>query len=168
MNTRFDRDTLLTMLESKGVNFTRYDHPPVYTCEEAKQLVPETGAIGAKNLFLRDQKGKRHFLVTAPEDARVDFAGLAEALGIKKLSLASAERLMRFLGVEPGSVSLLALFNDHEREVTGIIDSKIWSGDLLECHPLANDSTIAVKIDDLKSLLTEREHPIDVRVIPTL
>jgi Ala-tRNA(Pro) deacylase len=103
---------LATFLADHGIELQRFEHPPVMTVEESERLVPRLPGAKTKNLFLRDKKGARHFLVTVPYKVAVDLIALGVQLGAGRLGFASAERLMKHLGVTPGWVSLLALVND--------------------------------------------------------
>src|SRR5437660_12439680 len=100
--TRMD---LTAFLAHHGIRLQRHPHPPVMTVEESERLVPKLPGAKTKNLFLRDKKGSRHFLVTVPHDLAVDLAGLGGALGVGRLGFASPERLAKHLGITPGSVS---------------------------------------------------------------
>ena len=103
---------LAEFLRTHGIDPARHEHPAVMTVEESKRLVPKLPGAKTKNLFLRDKKGRRHFLVTVPHDVAVDLDALAAALGVSGVGFASAERLQKYLGLKPGSVSLLGLVND--------------------------------------------------------
>ena len=93
----------------------RHEHPPVMTVEESLRLVPKFPGAKTKNLFLRDKKGRRHLLVTVPHDKAVDIDALAAVIGVNGLGFGSAERLKKYLGITPGSVSLFSLVNDKAR-----------------------------------------------------
>ena len=67
-------------LAARGIEYQRHDHPPVFTCEEEAQHVPESGAARTKNLFLRDRKGKRHFLLVTSCTKQVSIAAFTEKL----------------------------------------------------------------------------------------
>ena len=103
--------------------------------------VMREGAV-LKNLFLKDGKGRRHFLVCVPEHAAVDFKWLGEQLDAKQLGLASRDRLERYLGVAPGSVSPLNALNDEASEVTVVFDESLPDDAVVGVHP--NDSTASV------------------------
>src|SRR5438094_9251871 len=107
--TRMD---LTAFLAHHGIRLQRFAHPPVMTVEESERLVPKLPGAKTKNLFLRDKKGTRHFLVTVRHDLAVDLNVLGTALNAGRLGFASPERLQKHLGITPGSVSLLALIND--------------------------------------------------------
>lgn len=153
-------------LDKHDIAYERYDHPAVYTVEEAQQLVPPMPGTETKNLLLRDRSGKRHFLVVVGYDKKVDLKGLTEVLGVSKLAFASPERLMRYLGVEPGSVTLLGVVNDMESVVEIILDTAVWQADTLKCHPLVNTSTLAIGRADLEKIFALTNHHFRVIDVP--
>ena len=99
-------------LARHGVEYQRYDHPAVFTCAEAERLVPPMEAARTKNVFLRDRKGARHFLVVVGYHKSIDLKALAPLIQADRLNLGSPERLMKYLGVTPGSVTILGLAHD--------------------------------------------------------
>lgn len=153
-------------LESHDVPYERYDHPAVFTVREAKRLSPEMDGASTKNLFLRDKKGTRHILVTVPQDKQVDLKELSSCLGTSRLSFASPDRLKTHLGIDPGSVSLLALLNDTEKEVEVFIDHELWDAETILCHPLVNTSTLAVPRDGIKHFLEQTGHTVQLVEVP--
>ena len=98
---------IAAFLAQHGIEARRHEHPPVMTVEESERLVPSLPGAKTKNLFLRDKKGARHFLVTVPHDLAVDLNALGAALDAGRLGFASPERLRKHLGIAPGSVSLV-------------------------------------------------------------
>ena len=153
-------------LESNGIAYERVDHPAVFTCEEARRLVPQLPGADTKNLFLRDGKGRLHFLVSVPPQKNVDLKALAVALGVNGLGFASPERLKKYLGLEPGSVTLLGVVNDASQSVEVVIDEELWAGEALLCHPLINTSTLILKKAALLSFFELTKHPPRVLRIP--
>ena len=133
-------------------------HPPVMTIEESERLVPRLPGAKTKNLFLRDKKGLRHFLVTVPHDVAVDLAALGAALGAGRLGFASPERLSTHLGITPGSVSLLALINDRVGAVEFVIDRKLWDAPAVHAHPLVNYATMVIAHAELERFLAATGH----------
>jgi Ala-tRNA(Pro) deacylase len=131
-------------LDRNGIDYRRCDHPAVYTVEEAARLVPPLPGAKTKNLFLRDKPGRRHFLVCVPAAKQVDLRTLSDAIGSGRLSFGSSDRLMARLGVEPGAVTLLAVFNDPERTVELFVDEELWAHAAFQFHPLVNTSTLVV------------------------
>jgi len=155
-------------LEQNQIAYERYDHPPVYTVEEAKRLVPPLPAAKTKNLFLRDRKGQRHLLVVVPADKRVDIKALPRVVGSDRLSFGSAERLKKYLDVEPGAVTLLAIFNDPQHEVELIVDEKLWEAKAVQFHPLVNTSTLVISRENLRRFIAKTGHKVSVINVPFL
>ena len=153
-------------LSEHDVSYQRFDHPPVYTCDEAKRLAPDMPGANTKNLFLRDNKGKRHFLVLVDYEKTVDLKQLSKVLGVSGLSLASAERLSKHLGVEPGSVSILAALNDSQGAVQVVVDKQLWLEDSFCCHPLVNTSTLVISRADIEKLLHVSGHQPQIVSVP--
>ncbi len=153
-------------LDANNVSYERHDHQAVFTVEESKILSPELNGASTKNLFLRDKKGLRHFLVTVLEDKKVDLKALSYVLDSSRLSFASPERLKKHLGIDPGSVSLLALMKDSENNVEVFIDKEIWEDEAILCHPLVNTSTLVVPHKDMKSFLEKTGHGVRLIEVP--
>jgi len=144
-------------LENSGISYQRFDHPAVYTCEEAEKLCPAMPGVSLKNLFLRDGKGARHFLVVVGYEKNVDLKILKDVLGVAKLGFASPERLYKYLGVEPGSVTILGLINDTEHAVEVFIDQKLWGKDF-QVHPLVNTATLVIGNEGVKKFFEATDH----------
>ena len=157
---------LTRFLSEHGIAATRHEHPPVMTVEESLRLVPKLPGAKTKNLFLRDKKGRRHLLVTVPHDIAVDLNALGAALGVGGVGFASAERLQKYLGLKPGSVSLLGLVNDEAHAVEFVIDRALWEADAVHAHPLTNTATMVITHADLERFLAATGHPPRVIDVP--
>ncbi|SUZ75376.1 uncharacterized protein METZ01_LOCUS28230, partial [marine metagenome] len=90
----------------------------------------------------------------------VDLKALSGKLDCSRLSFASPERLKTHLGIEPGSVSLLALANDHENKVEAFVDQDIWQAEAILCHPLVNTSTLVIPREDMGQFLEKTGHGV--------
>ena len=112
MSTMYGKQEVYGLLREKDISFEKLEHEAVYTMEDMDKAGITAKGTVCKNLFLRDAKGKNHFLVTVPGEKRVDLKTLAEKIGSTKLSFASADRLSKYLGVEQGCVSPLGVLND--------------------------------------------------------
>ena len=136
------------LLDSLGVIYTRHDHPPVFTVEEADMHKGAIEGGQSKNLFLRNKKGRIHYLLVADAHRTVNLKSLQGLLGESSLSFASPERLMKYLGLTPGSVSPFGIVNDTEHEVIVLLDSGLMAHDRLSFHPNVNTVTLTVSRDD--------------------
>lgn len=141
------------VLKELGIDFERYEHPPVSTVAEARLYWANLPGARCKNLFLRDEKGKRHFLIIADQEKSIDLKKLAQLVGEKRLSFASEERLRRLLGVEPGAVSPFGLINDVGKEVEVLIDADLAKAERIHFHPNINTVTIGITLADFKKFL---------------
>jgi len=153
-------------LADHNIEYERHDHPAVYTVEEAERLVPPLPGAKSKNLFLRDKKGVRHFLVVVPARKRVNIKALPEVVGSNRLSFGSAQRLEKFLGVEPGAVTLLAIFNDPDQKVEVFIDRALWGSEAFNFHPLVNTSTLVISRENLQRFIESSGHQIQIVDVP--
>lgn len=149
-------------LQQHDIRYQRTDHAAVYTCEEADRLLPDLPGAKTKNLFLRDRKGKRHFLVVVSGEKSVDLKALAKTLEVNSLGFASPERLQKHLQLTPGSVSVLAVINDTDNAVELVIDQAIWQAESLQCHPLVNTATLVMPMTELRRLLDILQRPAKI------
>jgi Ala-tRNA(Pro) deacylase len=151
-------DELLLLLDRNRLPYDIVEHEPVFTVADALVATPELPGIKTKNVFLRDAKGTRHFLVIVPHDVRLDLPALARTLGTSKLSMGSPERLQRCLGITPGAVSVFALVNDKDHAVELVFDDRVWQADKVQAHPLRNTATVAIDRHALAGFLALTGH----------
>lgn len=141
-------------------------HPPAHTVGEAQALRGEIAGAHAKNLFVKDKKG-RLFLVTALEDARLDLKRLHEAIGAQgRVSFATAEQMRTHIGIEPGSVTPFAVMNDRAGAVTLVLQAALMAHETLNFHPLINTATTTIARDDLIRFCEAVGHPPLVVALP--
>lgn len=150
--SRYGKAEVYDYLTGKGVEFEKIEHEAVYTIEGMQKAgLTEKGGV-CKNLFLRDAKGKNHYLIVVPEEVKVDLRALAGKIGSTKLSFGSAERLMKYLGVEQGCVSPLGVLNNEDNTVVVVFDKSL-AGKTVGVHPNDNTATIWLKFDDLRKIV---------------
>jgi Ala-tRNA(Pro) deacylase len=144
------------VLEDLNIAFEKCEHEPAHTMEDLKTV----GLEGAecKNLFLRNYKGNRHYLVVVVGDKKVDLKELTEKIGDTKLSFASEKRLDKYLGLKPGSVSPFGLINDESGAVDVILDDEIKNYDRANFHPCINTVTLTVNTEDLYKYIDYTNH----------
>jgi len=149
---------IYALLESLSIPFERYDHAPVFTCDEADAAVPNTAAVQTKNLFLRDKRGRRHILLVTSCAKSVDVKRFADQIDADHLSFGSAERLEKYLGVTPGSVTVLGLMNDTALGVELCVDADVWHTPSWRCHPLINSVTLVLARTDIERFFSHTGH----------
>jgi Ala-tRNA(Pro) deacylase len=147
-------------LAGLGIAFERHEHPPVATAVEADEHWSGIDAAHCKNLFLRNQKGTRHYLVIVKHPKRADLRAVADQIGDGKLSFASPDRLMTHLGVTPGSVSPFGLINDALHEVGVFLDRDLEGSTRISFHPNINTVTVVLAFVDFQRFLAARGNPV--------
>lgn len=144
---------VLEMLDELGIEVQRFEHPPVFTVEQANRHRGDIPGGRTKNLFLRNKKGRRHYLVVTDAEKTIDLKSLKEQVGESALSFASPERLQKYLGLTPGSVSPFGIINDVNDEVTVLLDRDLLRHDALGFHPNVNTATLVIPTQDFQRFL---------------
>lgn len=161
-------EQLNKLLKTLRVGYLHYTHPPLETCEDADKYFIQRPGQRLKNLFLRDNYGRRHFLLLTAHNKQVDLKQLSKQQAISRFGFASNERLLKYLSVKPGCISALALMNDIDKKVELLIDEDIWNSDAFHCHPLINTETYVIKKSDLLRFLKQTGHSPNVITVPNL
>jgi Ala-tRNA(Pro) deacylase len=159
----FDKNSIYALLNSKNIQFSYTEHRPVYSMEESDTLKIPAGAVICKNLFLRNNNGKQHFLLTVPADTPVDLKELAVKLASSRLSFASAERLEKYLGLQSGLVSPFGLLNDTSKSVIFVSSKNLPPSVIIGIHPNDNTATVWLTFGDLLALLSELQ--VEVKLV---
>lgn len=146
-------EQVCTALDRLGIAYERYSHPPVFTSDEAAGHWAGIPATRVKNLFLRNKKGDRHYLVILEVGKEADLRHLVKLIGDDRLSFGSPERLMANLGLTPGSVSPFGLLNDDRRAVRVIIDEDLRRAERLIFHPNINTASLTISLPDFERFL---------------
>ena len=140
-------------LQELGIAYDRHEHPPVFTVDEAVQHWAGIAATHCKNLFVRNKKGNRHYLIVAEHSKPVRLDAVVQQLGDDRLSFGSPDRLQRYLGLTPGSVSPFGLINDAQHEVIVVVDSDLRQAARVGFHPNVNTATIVIAFADFERFL---------------
>ncbi len=138
------RRRVFEFLDARGIRYTWYEHPEAPTCEIALQYCHGDGARHCKNLFFRNHKGDRHYLVCFDAEQRLAIRDLEQRLHQGKLSFASPERMERWLGLCPGSVSVFGLINDPTHHVHVFFDVRMRDWPRYAFHPNDNRATVVI------------------------
>ena len=146
---------VVARLEELGIAVTRHEHPPAATVDEAEQYWAGIEATHCKNLFLRNQKGTRHYLVILKHSKKADLRAVANQIGDGKLSFASPERLLTHLGLTPGSVSPFGLIHDRDHSVRVILDRDLKQAGRISFHPNINTVTLTLTFADFETFLAD-------------
>ena len=162
MSVENKREKVWPALDRLNISYELTEHPAVFTIEEMENLtIPLQGEI-CKNLFLRDDKGRRHFLVVLKKDKQADLALLGQRLGSSRLGFASAERLNKYLGLTKGEVTPMGILNDKKHEVEVVVDADLEDCPRLGVHPNDNTATVWLSFADLIRLIKDCQNHLSV------
>ena len=154
------RSAIFNTLSALGITYQLYEHPPVFTAEEAAAHWKDIPGRPVKNLFLRNKRGDRHYLVILGIEKQADLRHLVKLIGDDRLSFGSPERLMKCLGTTPGSVSPLGLVHDAARAVRVIVDSDLQAAERLIFHPNDNAASVTISGADFERFLAHQGNPV--------
>jgi Ala-tRNA(Pro) deacylase len=144
---------LYQLLEKLEIKFEYHEHPPLATIDDAILHWKDYNSGRCKNIFLRNHKGDKHYLVILEHLRQLNIRDLEKRLRQGKLTFASDLRLKKYLGVEPGSVTPFGLINDTGKHVHLFIDDKLNEFDRLTFHPNVNTSSLVVSKSDFLKFL---------------
>ncbi|MBI5754142.1 prolyl-tRNA synthetase associated domain-containing protein [Candidatus Peregrinibacteria bacterium] len=140
-------------LEELEIKYVKHEHPALFTVEDSAKYDLQMEGAHSKNLFLRNDKGDKHFLVIMDAHKRANLKELGQKIGEKKLSFASPDRMMRYLGLTPGSVSPFGLINNSDKNVIVIVDKWLLDQPIVNFHPNVNTATLGIGRDDFLKFL---------------
>lgn len=147
-------DDVYKTLEMLNISYDRFVHPAMNTIEELNKYNTESDDIvHCKNLFLRNSKGDKHYLVLIEPDKRANTRNLAGQIKSTRLSFASPERLERYLGLDPGSVSPFGLINDRNKDVEVLIDRDLDTRQKITFHPNINTASVTISYEDFQKYI---------------
>ncbi len=139
---------LYEVLKQLNIDFEYHEHPPAPTIEIAKKYWKDLDAMHCKNLFFRNHKGNKHYLVVFEHEQNLSVKTLEQMLKQGKLSFASEWRMEKYLGIKPGSVSPLALINDREKHVKVFFDKNLEKAEKISFHPGINTASLVINFKD--------------------
>jgi Ala-tRNA(Pro) deacylase len=144
---------LYELLKRLDISFEYHEHPPLATIDDAIIHWKEYNSGRCKNIFFRNHKGNRHYLVILEHLRQLDIHDLEKRLKQGKLTFASDRRLKEYLGLEPGSVSPFGLINDQSKNVHLFIDDNLNKYERLAFHPNDNRATLIITRTDFLRFL---------------
>jgi len=144
---------LYQILKDLNIPYDYYGHPPAPTIEEARKYWKDIEATHCKNLFFRNHKGNRHYLVIIEHSRDLSIRDLEKRLKQGKLTFASDQRMYKYLGLMPGSVSPFGLINDATKHIHLFLDENLENSRRISFHPCVNSASIVILYEDFKNFL---------------
>lgn len=155
---KYTEKTLLEFLEKNSIEYEYHAHPAVFTTEQADLYTGNLDAFHSKNLFITNDKGNHFFLLVMDADKKADLKALGMMIQEKHIRFGSTEKMGEYLGVTPGSVSILDLINDFDNQVNILFEKDAWAAPHIMCHPLVNTATLVISHKGLEKFLKLINH----------
>lgn len=153
---------LLKYLDEQHVDYTKYEHPPIFSVEDGdKSNVPNHDKV-IRNLFLCDAKKKNFYLVSLFVHKQINLKELSTKIPSKRLTFVKPDLMEELLAVHPGSVTPFAILNNKAKNVLMIFDANLQN-QTIGMHPMENTATVFLKFEDLYNLLLP--HGNEIRII---
>ena len=137
-------EEVINVFNKLGIDYTLVRHIAIFSRadEEKVKDIDFKGEI-CKNLFLKDKKSNRFYLVSLPVFKRADLKKISDEINSHRLSFGNEEELWEKLHIKPGSVSILNVIGAPNTDVTFVIDKEIMGYDNVSFHPNDNTASIA-------------------------
>uniref|UniRef100_I5AXB6 YbaK/aminoacyl-tRNA synthetase-associated domain-containing protein n=1 Tax=Eubacterium cellulosolvens (strain ATCC 43171 / JCM 9499 / 6) TaxID=633697 RepID=I5AXB6_EUBC6 len=137
------------LLDSLGIEYVRTDHKRTDTMEACNEIDAILGVVICKNLFLCNRQKTAFYLLMMPGGKKFKTKELSAQINSSRLSFATPEDMLKYLDIQPGSVSIMGLMNDKEQAVQLLIDEDVLKDEYLGCHPCVNTSSLKIRTDDV-------------------
>lgn len=148
-----NKEKVYKYLNKLGIKYSVSEHLPIFTIDALEEYdIPNKDKI-PKNLFLRNDNGKKHYIITIRQDKQVDLKDLREKIGSSRLSFASEDRLMKHLGLTKGSVTPLGVINNEDKMVEVYLDEDLVGEEIIGVHPNENDATVWLSFLSIKKII---------------
>ncbi len=147
---REERETrVYDLLDSLQIEYLRTDHDPAETMEACEEIDKVLEVVMCKNLFLCNRQKTVFYLLMMPGDKPFKTKELSSQINSARLSFANEEKMLEFLDIKPGAVSVMGLMNDKENNVNLLVDEDVLKAEFVGCHPCVNTSSLRIKTDDV-------------------
>lgn len=156
-----NKSDVLKWLDDLSIEYELFEHPPLPDIEKAMEYWKDIEAFHCKNLFFRNHKGNRHYLVIFDHRQHLNIRDLELRLKQGKLSFASEKRMAKYLGLSPGSVSAFGIINDTENHVYLFLDKNIAKAEKISFHPNDNTATLVINGEDFRRFLIHSGNPYE-------
>ena len=164
---RIDKEErVYDLLDQLNIDYQRIDHEEANTMEVCLEIEKNLKSTICKNLFLVNSNKSQYYLLMLKENKKFKTKVISKQINSSRLSFGSDEKMLEYLDITPGSVSLLGLMNDHDFKVQLLMDKDLLQDEYLGCHPCINTSSLRIKMKDVfeKIIPSLHHEPIFVEV----
>lgn len=141
---------LIDLFKEEGIDYTLYEHPPVYTSEEASKVRDVELKTGVKAMLVREKSKEAHYLLAdIAADRRIDFSKLEALAKVKHFRFATREEVLAQTKCEPGSVHPLGrLFG-----ILTYLDSTVLENEFVNFNIGMLTKSVKIRSQDLVKVM---------------
>jgi len=132
-----------------GIPFERVDTDPGITMEDCQHIDARIGVRIVKTLFLCNRQQTEFYLYVTPDDKPFVTRDFCGALGVPRVSFASAELLWEKTGVKVGATTLLSAVLPQTADVHLVMDRSVASAPWYACTDGTATCFVKIKTADL-------------------
>lgn len=138
-------------LDKLGAEYYCVDHGGFHadTMQDCEEIDKVLGCLICKNLFLTNRQKTQFYLLMMPASKPFKTKDLSAQINSARLSFADSDHMEQFLDTTPGSVSILGLMNDSQKNVKLLVDSDVLCNEYIGCHPCINTTSIKIRTTDI-------------------
>ena len=137
------------LLDSLSIEYMRVDHESAMTMEDCVKIEEELDAAICKNLFLVNSNKSQYYLLMLLGHKKFKTKDISKQIHSSRLSFASDDKMLEYLDITPGAVSVIGLINDTDCHVQLIVDEDILKEEYIGFHPCINTTSMKIKTKDL-------------------
>ncbi len=137
------------LLDSLEIEYFRTDHEHADTMEACNKIDDVLDVVICKNLFLCNRQKTVFYLLMMPGNKPFKTKELSSQINSARLSFASPDKMLEYLDIKPGAVSVMGLMNDKDNHVKLLVDEDVLKDEYVGCHPCVNTSSLKLKTEDV-------------------
>jgi Uncharacterized conserved protein len=116
-----------------GIPFERVDTDPGLTMEDCQHIDAKIGVRIVKTIFLCNRQQTEFYLYVTTDDKPFVTRDFCGALGIPRVSFASADKLWELTGVEVGATTILSAVLPQSAPVHLVMDRAVAESEWFAC-----------------------------------
>ncbi len=117
----------------RGIPFGRVDTDPGLTMEDCQHIDAKIGVRIVKTIFVCNRQQTEFYLYVTTDDKPFVTRDFCGALGIPRVSFASAEKLWELTGVEVGATTILSAILPQAAGVHLVMDRAVAESEWFAC-----------------------------------
>lgn len=145
-------------ISQNGIRFERVENEPAITMEDCQAIDAAIGAKTVKTLFLTNRQQTLFYLFVMKGNKAFVTKDFGKALGIPRVSFASAQKLEELAHTPVGAATPLCVTLDPDQRFSVVVDKEILKDEYLCCPDGTTTCYIKIKVKDVLRILENTGH----------